>query len=167
MVTSEDVLRMQDQEDVDRLIQVLQGDSDPLLRGLAAKALGDLGGPRARDALKSALLSGEPLVMAQASTALGQLEANIATGARRRKKKPKVLKKIHQKGFRGMLWKLLLVIGIIFLCYGLLAGSTIFIASDSFILVNYILVVGCLIGFGLLFIYLSTRPIKPMEPTEN
>jgi hypothetical protein len=164
MVTTEDVLRMQEQEDVDGLIQVLESDSDPLLRGLAAKILGDLGGTKARDALKRALMSGEPLVMGPASTALGQLEAKIAIGTGA----PAEISERKMRMKEKPIWLVAFVTGILMIIVGccpigfvLLDPST--VGNTWPVLIIFVLP----IGLGGYLLYLSTRPVKPNQPTED
>jgi hypothetical protein len=165
MYTPEGVLRMQDQKDIDSLIQVLESDSDPLLRGLAAKILADLGGPKARDALERALKSGDPLVIAPASTALDQLKTKgVETG----KKKTDALRRHRQKGLRGCLWSVPFVVGILLSLVGLMSPIMYFDDSTAnFRDISILLAGGFEFFLGILLIYLSTRPVKPKDKTEN
>lgn len=89
MVTTDDVNRMREENDVEGLIRILQSDIDPLLKWLAAKSLGDIGDPgdaRVKTALQKSL-TGDPMVAAGASSALAQLEANPIVGTRAQRKR--------------------------------------------------------------------------------
>jgi HEAT repeat protein len=59
----------------------LLGDSDPLLRSEAARALGQIGGKAARQALLDAVNSGTPAAQAAAADGLGALPATAETVA--------------------------------------------------------------------------------------
>jgi hypothetical protein len=164
MVTTEDVLRMQEQEDVDGLIQVLESDSDPLLRGLAAKILGDLGGTKARDALKRALMSGEPLVMGPASTALGQLEAKITTGTG----VPAEISERKMRMKEKPIWLVAFGIGVLMIIVGCCPIGSVLLDPSMVGNTWPVLIIFVLpIGLGGYLMYLSTRPLKPNQPTED
>jgi HEAT repeat protein len=182
LVTAENVERMAGQRDVDGLIRVLQGDGDPKVRALAALALGRLGDPRARVVLQNALMSGEPQVMGAASSAIGQLEARLATGMPAspaasgaaatpitQEKLPEELTKHKQEGCRGRLWKAIYTIGIISLSIGGLFITLAVLTSGSSVVDWAVVLTDTVIfmGIGGLLMYLSTRPVKPKETTEN
>ena len=82
MFTADDVNRMREENDVNGLILVLKSKSDPLIKWLAAKSLGDVGEPgdlTVKAALQNCL-TGDPMVAAGASTALAQLKKQEMTG---------------------------------------------------------------------------------------
>jgi hypothetical protein len=182
LVTAENVERMAGQRDVDGLIRVLQGDDDPEVRALAAHALGRLGDPRARVVLQNALMSGEPQVMGAASSAIGQLEARIATGGPFTTAAPSAtrspiiqgkpieeLTRDKQEGCKGKLWKTIMWIGIIMLITGGLFITLAVLTSGSSVVDWSVVLTSTVIfiGIGSLLTYLSTRPIKQKEPAEN
>ena len=177
-VTVSDVTSMREQGDVESLVQVLQSDSDPILRHLAARSLGDLGGPRARDALQNCLSSDEPMVAAAASTALGQLEANIVTGKRVVKaietEKARLEAEIaaetaesKQAGSAGKIWQGVYWVGILTLITSCLLVGLPFLDRNSVVEPSYMVCTGVTIGVAILLIFVSSRRIPSKQSPEG
>jgi hypothetical protein len=157
-----------DQKAVAPLISTLQNDSDPYVRSLAAKALGSLGNPRARDALMNCLANDSLEVSAAAGHALGQLEAEIATGNGVSQNKPVVeTSESGKEGCAGKLWRAALWIGVLMLGIGCLAMGMPLLDRNAVVQSDYILITGVFIGSGVLLLFISTRSTKSKKPSHK
>lgn len=72
--------KLQSKETLLPMVYVLQHDSSPVLRRIAARSLGDSGDPGAKNALVQALSDKSPWVVIEAMRALGDLDAKEAIG---------------------------------------------------------------------------------------